>query len=317
MDGGDKLRGLRHAVRRRVPGSPGVYIWLGAAGERLYVGESRNLQARMLSYLTPAQLQPDARHRHLVTAIQDFDFVSTVGELMALLLEDTLIKQFSPRHNERQKDYRERTTLLLTDDPFPTCLVGEASSTRSGTEFGPFKDEYFVRDLKNILTDIIGLRACADREPFRHSARFDLGQCLGPCRGAVSHDDYGQVVARARGFLEGEEEWVSARLSEMMAEASQDLQFEKAASLRDLLGFCERFASRQRFFRQFEAGETSVEEPENRLSYRLVRGALVEVSGPDGGSGTVPAELRTEPSDRRFLLDRANIVYAWLRAHRH
>lgn len=315
MGGNDRLQRLRQAVRQRVPCTAGIYVWLGATRERLYVGKSRNLQVRMLSYLAPAQLHPDARQRHLVSAIEDFEFRQTPGELMALLLEDALIKEFNPRHNERQKDYRERTYLLLTDDAFPTCLMGATSSIRPGTEFGPFKDEYFVRDLKSILTDVMGLRACVDREPFRRSARFDLDQCLGPCRGGVSPEQYALVVSRARQFLEGDPGWVTRRLGEMMAEASGALRFERAAELRDLSGFCERFGARQRFFQQFDNGELTVHEPGEDLRYRMVRGCVAEVVGSDGGRMEIPAEVRARPADRRFLLDRANVVYAWLGAH--
>jgi excinuclease ABC subunit C len=268
----------------------------------------------MLSYLVPGQLRPDARQRHLVAGIQRFEWEETPGELMALLLEDALIKEYQPRHNERQKDYRERRYLLLTADCFPACLVVEEPGGRAGTLFGPFKDEYFAAELRALLTDAFKLRACMDREPHRHSARYDLGQCLGPCRGLVDAGEYGMVVRRVREFLEGDAGWVCAELGAAMAEASDCLQFERAAALRDSIGFCERFAARQRFFHEFEGEAFVVDEPRAGLRYEFCRGALAAATLGTGEPVAIPNQLRTQESDRRLLLDRANVVYAWLRA---
>ena len=314
MHPADRLSALRAQVRRTVPSRPGVYLWLGRNGERLYIGKSRNLRARMLSYLTPGNLLPDARMRILVSAIEACEWRETAGELMALMLEDSLIKQHNPRHNDRQKDYRERRWLLLTDDPFPACLVVEEPGGMSGTVFGPFKDEYFARALRTLLTDTFGLRACTDPQPFRHSPRFDLGQCLAPCRGLVTPSDYGVVVGRVREFLQGDSAWANQRLGSQMTEASEHFQFERAAALRDQIEFCDRFAARQRFFNRFESAGFVTDEPMWGLRYEFSRGSLVRVTDRSGAAAEVPLELRQPVEDRRLLLDRANVVYGWRRA---
>lgn len=306
-----KRRELRHTVQATVPERPGVYIWLSATGERLYVGKSRNLRRRMLSYLVPAAARPDARTRNLVSGIDHFAWRETTGELMALLLEDTLIKRFEPRHNERQKDYRERMYLLLTDDPFPACVVTDGTSGRAGTLWGPFKDEYFCRDLKSILTDDLGLRACIDAEPNRRSARFDLGQCPGPCRGAVSAAAYGERVATVRAFLEGDATRAVATLNAKMEEASDALQFERAGALRDRLELCGRFATRQQFFRRFREGELIVRDDAANLTFVFELGAIASLREGDGEPLDVSPELAEPPADPRAFLDRANILYAW------
>ena len=316
MDAAERRRELRQAVREQVPACPGVYSWLGPDGECLYIGKSRNLRARMLSYLTPANARPDARQRHLVSAIRRFEWHTTAGELMALLLEDTLIKERNPRHNERQKDYRERRYLLLTDDPFPTCLVVEAPSHRRGTLYGPFKDEHFAADLRTLLTDTFGLRACSDREPFRHSARFDLGQCLAPCRGMSDASPYAAIVRRITAFLAGDASWVEAKLSAEMAEASEHLQFERAAATRDSLAFCQRFTARQAFFRAFESETMTVGERASALSYEFAAGTLSAAHTDRGEPLAIPPQLEQPITDRRLLLDRANIVFAWLKAQK-
>lgn len=310
MDATKRAR-LRAAVQASVPERPGVYTWLSAAGERLYVGKSRNLRKRMLSYLVPVAARPDARTRNLVSGIDRFEWQETTGELMALLLEDALIKRFEPRHNERQKDYRERMYLLLTDDAFPACVVTDGCSGRAGTLWGPFKDEYFCRDLRAILTDDLGLRACTDAEPVRKSARYDLGQCPGPCRGAISAEQYGSTVSAVRAFLEGDATGVVATLAAKMDEASAALQFERAALLRDRLEFCGRFATRQRFFRQFREGRLVVRDAAAGLIFDFDQGTIARASARTGELVHVPPELVHPPADPRAFLDRANILYAW------
>lgn len=312
MPAGNHRLELRAAVRAQVPDSPGVYTWLGRDGERLYVGKSRSIRRRMLSYLAPGQLSLDSRTRHLAFAIEAFEWRETRGELMALLLEDTVIKRLNPRHNERQKDYRERSYVLLTGDRFPACIVQRAESDRPGTLFGPFKDEYFSRDIVDLVTGVFGLRVCRDPEPFRHSARYDLGTCPGPCRGAISEADYAAMADRVRAFLDGDSKWITEQLTTSMLAAGNALRFEEAARLRDQLDFCRRFCARQRFFKAFESGAVVVEEPALKLCYRFEAGLLCEVRDDASACLEVPVELAASVSDRRLLLDRANLVYAWI-----
>lgn len=303
---------LRAEVNATVPESPGVYAWLGASGEPLYVGKAVNLRRRMLSYLAPRAAAPESHIRHLAHGIAAFAWRPAAGELLALLLEDALIKRLEPRHNERQRDYRERRYLLLTSDAYPACLVVEAAPPRPGTLFGPFKDQYFVAELIELVREAFGLRACTDRDPFRRNARYDLGQCPGPCRGAVTRDAYGEAASRARAFLGGDETWVAARLAASMSAAAEELRFEDAAGLREQLAFVARFCARQRFVTAFREGAFTVDEPRFGLTYHFERGALAELRAAGGEALEVPPELREPPCDPRFALDRANLVREWL-----
>ncbi len=289
-----------------------MYLWLGGSGETLYVGKSINLRARMLSYLTDEAAGPRSRRRQLVSGLRGFAYRETAGELMALLLEDALIKAHWPRHNVRQRDYLERRYLLLTDDPFPTCLVVEKDAPRPGTLFGPFKDEHFVADLIALLTDEFGLRACRDPAPFRQSPRFDLGLCPGPCRSGIPRDDYLDLVERVRSFLSGNGSWILPRLASQMEHAAAELQFERAATAKERLDFCRRFTKRQRFIHDFRSGSVGVREGRFGLVYDFDRGALASVTAPGGLPGAVPVELGSPASDPRAALDRANVLFAWL-----
>ena len=302
---------LRREINAAIPESPGVYVWLGAQGEKLYVGKSRNLRRRMLSYLTPSAGRIDARQRHLSYSINSFAWRRAEGELLALLLEDALIKQYEPRHNDRQRDYRERRYLLLTDDPFPACLCVDAVAPRPGRLFGPYKDEYFVAELIDFLCDSFELRACPDRDPFRRSARYDLGRCAGPCRDAISVAEYADRVAQASAFLDGDETWLRARLAGQMHRAADELRFEEAASLRERLAFTQRFCARQRFLARFGEGPSSITERRYGLTYRFERGSVDAITRDSGAAVPVPDELSARLEDRRFVLDRANVIHDW------
>lgn len=300
-------------VRRDVPERPGVYTWLDARGACLYVGKSVNLRSRMLSYLAPSATAPDARMRRLAFSVRGFTIRETEGELLALLLEDALIKQLNPPHNERQRDYRERRYLLLTHDPYPACLVVEAPGARPGALFGPFKDRHLAARVLAVVTDEFGLRACTDAQPYRRSLRFDLGLCTGPCRGAVNETVYAETAARTAAFLAGDDAWIGARLEEAIAAAVADLEFERAALLRERRAFCTRFAQRQRFANAFRDGQVTVAEPATGLRYRFEHAALVAVSRSGGGQVEVPPELRDPPVELRHVLDRAGVVLEWTR----
>lgn len=288
-----------------------MYTWRGADGQCLYVGKSRRLRTRMLSYLGPSATRHDSRIRNLVFAIESFEWQSTAGELMALLIEDARIKQLEPRYNERQRDYRERMYLLLTGDAFPACVVTNGDPHRGGRLWGPFKDEYFCRDLKLILTEEFGLRSCTDPTPYRRSARYDLGQCPGPCRDAVTPASYAANASAVRAFLDGDCARAVAGLERKMAEASASLDFERAALLRDRMAFCGRFAARQRFFREFREGPMAVTDSSAGLTLEFEQGMLQRIHKAGEPDLPVPADLSQPLADPRILLDRANILYAW------
>jgi excinuclease ABC subunit C len=302
----DRAR-LAAEVRRNVPSRPGVYTWLGEGGETLYIGKSRNLRARMLSYLAPANAAPESRMRLLAASLRGFRYRETGSDLLALLLEDALIKQHQPRHNTRQREDRERRYLLVTNDAFPALLTVEAPAARPGTLFGPFKDEYFVAELIALLVEEFGLRACRDADPYRRSARYDLGLCPAPCRGAIAPAAYAERVKRARAFLDGDDGWLRAVVDDAIDRASNALEYERAAVLVERRAFVSRFAARQRFFREWRTQRLGVEEASSGHRFWFEGGRLVELRDGEGEPAPVPPELTSGGSDAA-LLDRAMIV---------
>jgi excinuclease UvrABC nuclease subunit len=334
MTGGSGRR-LATDIRETVPRTPGVYAFLGAGGRLLYVGKSVNLRQRMGSYFGPDPLVKEPNLGRLVAGIQGFAWWQTRSELLALLLEDVLIKEHLPAFNTRQREFQENRYLELTDDEFPACLIVEhARDFGARGVFGPLKDKYFAATLRDILHETLGIRTCREPEPVSHCLEHDIGRCAGPCRGAIGPEKYGELVSVARDFLRGDARAVLDRLVEMRERAAARRSYEEAARLRDAIDLCRRFEAQQRFVRRFADGDCTVRCDEDGIEYRFAKGALIAprpvVSDrgtsahdatpgragfdADGAGRRAVAALRRSPSaDRRFLADRARIVGAWVR----
>lgn len=311
MPSNSAVAGLRERVRGEVRPVPGVYTLFDAHGAALYIGKSVNLRSRLLAHLN-AGTGVDNPHRHLAFAVSDFAVRETAGELLALLLEDALIKLLQPRANSRQKDYREYCYMALSDDPYPTLrIVDSVDLGRPGTWFGPYRDRFAARDLLDLVHEHFQLRWCQDAVPQRCGGNFEMGRCAGPCRGAVTVAEYAVIAERVAAFLHGDDRWIAAHLAERIEAEAGKLRFEEAGRLKETRDFCKRYARRRRFIRSFESGSTDVQEGE--LVYAFHRGALVRLRSMASGALDVPDELRAEPADARFQFDRANVVYDWMR----
>ncbi|MCA9826643.1 MAG: GIY-YIG nuclease family protein [Dehalococcoidia bacterium] len=273
---------LRERVSSGVPARPGVYTWLANDGEVLYVGKSVNLRRRMLSYLAAGASEHASRQRHLAYSLSSFRFQETPGELLALLLEDALIKRYEPRHNTRSRDYRERCYLVQKG----TTLQVSESPCETGS-FGPFKDRHFATRLRNLLEQVFGRPGT---------------------RGSLDTDGVGA-------FLRGEVGTAVAVLERELEAAATVLHYERAANIRDAIGFCQRFGERERFHQSFSGGEVVLSEPAIHAEYRLVKGALTGFS-LGSKAHEIPGELSAPLDDARHLRDRGNIAFDWMRANR-
>jgi excinuclease ABC subunit C len=300
------------SIAENVPPRCGVYVFRGSGGRALYIGKSVNLRRRMLEHLRTGRNEPRGPVRRLAFEIEEFSFVETETELLALLLEDRLIKEHLPEHNTRQRKYLEYRYLCLTDVDFPNLrVIARTDQAPPGTLFGPFRDRYLTRRVQGIAEDVLRLRACPELHPDRKSARYDLGQCTGPCRGAILKVDYGRIVEKVIDFLDGDSTIVVGELTKRMEAAVAAGRYETAAELKRGVGFCRRFCTRQTFLRDFRDRTLIVRVSGGRQSYVFERGRLTRWKGiPQGGPG------KEGPEDARFILDRGNIVYDWVLRHR-
>jgi len=312
-------RDLLTAIRKKIPGSPGVYLFSDQNDDLMYVGKSVNLRQRISSYFPADVTRCEYRIREMIQLIADIEYYETGTELLALLLEDSFIKTRHPRYNVRQQQYMGYQYILLTEDVYPTCkMISHADDPGPGQLFGPFKSKFFVRDLLWIIRRFLKLRSCEEPEPVRFSLGFEFGYCTGPCRHKISTETYADIVNRVVDFLQGDGDHVIYIITEAMEKASALLRFEKAEELKERLDFCERFCERQRFLHRFKNERLTLHENGivNAI-YRFEKGQLTSLRGAPSEARECKSLLRQEliheENDPRFLLDRGNIVYSWIR----
>jgi excinuclease ABC subunit C len=220
---------------RRLPDAPGVYRMLGEGGEVLYVGKARSLKKRVLQY---AQGRAHSqRLQHMVSLTRSMEFVTTRTETEALLLESNLIKRLKPRFNVVLRDDKSFAELMIRrDHAVPQLRKHRGAHTTPGDYFGPFASTWAVNRTLNTLQKAFLIRSCSDavlETRTRPCMLHQIKRCSAPCTGLVSPEDYKELVEEAAQFLRGKSRQVVKRLSDDMQAASDDLDFERAARLRD------------------------------------------------------------------------------------
>ena len=219
----------------RIDNSPGVYRMLDAQNRVLYVGKARNLKKRVSSYAKPGGHTP--RIARMIRETASMMFLTTRTETEALLLEQNLIKQLKPRYNVLLRDDKSFPYIFISSEhDFPRLEKHRGAKTRKGRYYGPFASAGAVNRTINTLQKVFLLRTCTDREVEagdRPCLNYHMKRCAGPCGGKISKEDYARLVASADDFLSGRSSAVQAELAAQMQAASAEMEFEKAAALRD------------------------------------------------------------------------------------
>jgi excinuclease ABC subunit C len=246
-----RLAELRELVRAGTTDRPGVYRMLGEGGEVVYVGKSKRLRTRLLSYFRAEY--PRDKGARIVREATSIEWSYVPSEFAALLEELRLIKRLRPRFNVAMKrDARHYAFVRVAGGVAPrlTVVRGSGAGDRGGVYYGPFVGAERVGDALRELGDALGLRDCTFDSRMRFAdqpdllplpprtpgcIRHEIGTCLGPCVAAVRADVYDDRVRQARAFLEGRDDEPMARLREAMQAASDELAYERAGVLRDKL----------------------------------------------------------------------------------
>jgi excinuclease ABC subunit C len=230
-----------------LPKRPGVYRMFAGDGSLLYVGKAKNLRDRVGSYFVPSNVMPKVQT--LVAQIVSMEVTVTRSETEALLLEHNLIKALHPKYNVVLRDDKSFPYLWLSaDHDFPRLSVYRGSRNVPGRFFGPYPNAGAVSESLHYLQKIFRLRNCRDSY-FAHRSRpclqHQIGRCSAPCVELISKSDYARDVEAAVQVLEGRNDDVQKQLASRMEEASERLEFERAAALRDQIAAIKELQAQQ------------------------------------------------------------------------
>jgi len=220
---------------RTLDSSPGVYRMLDSESRVLYVGKARNLKNRVSNYARPSG--HSARIATMISHTVSMMFLTTKTETEALLLEQNLIKQLKPKYNVLLRDDKSFPNILISKDhDFPRIDKHRGAKKKKGTYFGPFASAGAVNRTLNTLQRAFLLRTCSDSDyesRTRPCLQHQIKRCSAPCVGKIPADEYQQLVKDAERFLSGKSTEMQAHLAEQMQAASDEMEFERAAALRD------------------------------------------------------------------------------------
>ena len=224
-----------------IPESPGSYQFKDVHGRVIYVGKASNLRQRLSNYFqAPRNLHP--RTAQMVETAETVEWTTVRNEVEALMLEYSLIKQHDPRFNVRLRDDKSYPFLAVTvDDPWPRAMVMRGRKRKGTRYFGPYAHAYAIRDTLDLLLRSFPIRTCSPGKFNEHERLgrpcllFHIEKCSGPCVGEIDEMPYRQLVTELCEFLDGDTDDIVRRLEASMHSAATDLEFERAARLRDRL----------------------------------------------------------------------------------
>ena len=234
---------------KQLPTSPGIYLMRDAERNILYVGKAANLRNRVRSYFG-ARKKLTPKLQRMIARVNDLDFFVTSSEQEAFILELNLIKRHRPRYNVRLKDDKTFPYLKIdTSQDWPRVYITRRLEEDGGRYFGPFASAKSVRQTLKVLKGIFPFRSCSRAitgTDSRPCLDYYIHRCLAPCIGAVSKEEYAEVIKQIILFLEGKQEIVIRQLRHKMEKAAEALDFEKATLIRDQIQATERVIEGQR-----------------------------------------------------------------------
>jgi len=242
-----------------IPTKPGVYLLKDGHGRVIYVGKARNLRNRLRAYTGKSE-GAGPKIEVLRSRLASFDYIVTESETEALVLESNLIKEHRPRYNVRLKDDKKFPFIKVTlGEGFPRAYVTRVVRQDGSRYFGPYTDAKAMRRTLRHARQLFPVRQCPTfKLRPRPCLNFQIGRCLGPCRGTVTTEEYGKVVRQLCLFLDGRAGEIVRLIEDQMAAAVDELRFEDAAGLRDRISDIEKVSQRQRVLSAVSADRDAV-----------------------------------------------------------
>ena len=245
---------------KNLPDKPGVYLMKNSLGEVIYVGKAKILKNRVKSYFQNSKNHSE-KVRVMVKNIAEFEYIVTDSEMEALILECNLIKKYSPKYNILLKDDKFYPFIkITTKDDFPRVFVTRNFAKDGSKYFGPYTNGAAVYETINLIYKIFPLRTCKlaikeNGDTVRPCLNYHIKKCFGPCGGHIGKEEYGKMIKDIIDILSGKETYVTKMLKTEMESAAENLEFEKAASLRDKILAIEAIVEKQKIFKTMEGDE--------------------------------------------------------------
>lgn len=245
---------------KNLPDKPGVYLMKNSLGEVIYVGKAKVLKNRVKSYFQKSKNHSE-KVKVMVKNIAEFEYIVTDSEMEALILECNLIKKYSPKYNILLKDDKFYPFIKITvNDDYPRVFVTRRFAKDGGKYFGPYTNGSAVYETLDLIYKIFPLRNCKlvikeNGEKVRPCLNYHIKKCLGPCGGHISKEEYGKMINDIIDILSGKETYITKMLKSDMEKAAEELEFEKAESLRDKILSINAIAEKQKIFKTMEGDE--------------------------------------------------------------
>ncbi len=236
---------------KELPQEPGIYKMKDATGSIIYIGKASSIKKRVSSYFQKQDQDP--KTKLLVKAITDIEYIVTDSEIEALLLENNLIKKHKPKYNIRLKDDKRYPYIAVTlTEDYPRVIYTRKLIDNGNKYFGPFTDAKAAKNVIALTNNIFKLKMCKRDLPLKKHERpclnYQLKRCCGPCMGEVSQEEYLEFVNGAVGFLDGAIEPVIKKLQDKMVLYSENMHYEKASLMRDMIFDIQKISSSQKVY---------------------------------------------------------------------
>lgn len=234
-----------------LPDKPGVYLMKNTLGEIIYVGKAKVLKNRVRQYFQNSKNHSE-KVKAMVKHIAEFEYIVTDSEMEALILECNLIKKHRPRYNILLKDDKHYPFIkVTTNEDFPRIFITRILAKDGAKYFGPYTDVAAVYETIELIKNIFPIRTCKrlikeNGEKIRPCLNYHIGLCNAPCSGYTSKDEYGKIVKDAIDLLSGRDKNIIKNLKEQMEESAENLDFEKAAALRDKISAVQKITEKQK-----------------------------------------------------------------------
>lgn len=238
------------AELKKLPESPGVYIMKDADEQIIYVGKAKILKNRVRQYFQNSS-NHSVKVKSMVSHIDSFEYIVTGSEVEALILENNLIKRYSPKYNIMLKDDKTYPYIKVTvNEPYPRVFMTRRHLKDKARYFGPFSSSLNVKENIELINKIWPIRRCLKKFPRdfnkeRPCLNYHIGQCLAPCTGKVNEIEYNAMISEVLDFLNGKTDKILKNLNQKMEKASEAMEYEKAAEIRDTIEAVKKLNEKQ------------------------------------------------------------------------